>query len=47
MKKESALRKLTLNRETIQSLDPAQLEAVAGGAPTVVTSCTVPRTCTC
>lgn len=47
MKKEITPRKLTLNRETLQSLDTAHLEAVAGGAHTVITSCTVPRTCTC
>jgi natural product precursor len=46
VKKELTLRKLTLNRETLQSLDTQDLQAVAGGA-TVATSCGVPRTCTC
>ncbi len=47
MKKDLKIQKLTLTRETIQSLDTARLEAVAGGAHTLVTSCGVPRTCTC
>ncbi len=47
MKKELTPRKLTLNRETLQNLDTNHLQAVAGGAKTLITSCTVPRTCTC
>jgi hypothetical protein len=47
VKKELTSRKLTLSRETLQSLDTTHLEAVVAGAHTLVTSCGVPRTCTC
>ena len=46
MKKDLKVQKLTLTRETIQSLDTERLPDVAGGA-TIFTSCGVRRTCTC
>jgi natural product precursor len=45
-KKDKKLKKLTLSKETLRSLEDSKLEAVLGGATSANSRCTA-CTCTC
>jgi hypothetical protein len=48
MKKERSLKKLSLNRETVRSLDDRSMEKVDGGATTTCSNfCTVTQCSNC